>query len=322
MNRTMRKWTKAALAAMLVAGAGFNVQAQNVQDGSVWAPAGTKVDGKLTEWGQGLAASNKTTLLNYTLANDDKNIYLVVKSTDQMNNRKILAGGITLSINTEGKKKEEDAYALTFPVINRENMRNSFGRRGNGGPGQGSSSTPDSSAIANMRTALDEAKDINIRGFKDIPDSVISIYNEYSIKAAVSYDDSGNFIYELSVPLKLMGLKVGDTKQLAYNLKVNGVQFNRNRENRDNNGGGQGGGRGGFGGGGNGGGGNGGGGNGGGGFGGGGGGGGRGFGGGGGGRGFGGGGGGRGGFGGGGATMADMFNPTDFWGKYTLAKKQ
>lgn len=161
--------------------------------------------------------------------------------------------------------------------------------------------------MAGMRNVLSGAKELHIRGFKDIPDSVLSIYNEYSIKAAVSYDENGNFIYELAIPLKLMGLRAGDGKQLAYNLKVNGIQFNRNRnENRDGGENGGGGGRGGFGGGGEGGGG--------------------GFGGGnrGGGRGFGGGGGGgfggRGGFGG--MNMADMFNPTDFWAKYTLAKKQ
>ena len=123
----------------------------------------------------------------------------------------------------------------------------------------------------------------------------------------MGYDPIGNYDYEAAIPLKLLNLSPNDTKEIAYNIKVNGIEipanFNPNGggfggNNGGGNGGAAGGGNGGGAGGGNG----------------------------------GGGGGGRGGRGGGGGGAPagpggpggrnpEMYSPTDFWGKYTLAKK-
>lgn len=139
----------------------------------------------------------------------------------------------------------------------------------------------DSASRERRKQQLSLVKEIKVSGFKQIPDSLISIYNEYNILAAASFDEQGSFIYELAVPLSALGLQEGG-KEIAYNLKVNGLQF----RGGGNFGGGPGGG-------------------------------------------FGGGqGGGFGGPPGGGAAPGSRggfdpsaFLPTDFWGKYSLAKK-
>jgi hypothetical protein len=275
----------------------------SVQAAAVWAPDKVKIDGKLDEWNDSFQAYNKATKLFYTLANDDKNLYLVVKSTDVQNNTKVMSGGITLTINTADKKKEDNAYSVTFPIVARANMRGLRRPRGSS-----QNTVMDSASIAEAAEARKQAiasiKEISVLGFKDITDTLISIYNEYSIKAAVGYDDQGDFQYELALPLKLLNISTANPKEFAYNIRVNGMQINR--RGGGGNGGGRNGGAGGNGGGAGGGGGNGGGGGGGG------------RGGGGGGGGFGGGGGG---FGGGNPDMNDLLTPTDFWGKYTLIKK-
>jgi len=266
----------------------------NVQQGNAWAPASVKVDGKITDWGTSLKAYNKTVRLWYTVANDDKNIYLAVESTDMDNNTKILAGGISFTVNTAGKKKDKDAFIVTFPLISRTGGgHGGRGRRGGGFGGQ--QDTPDTAAIlAQQKQSLATAKEISALGFKDITDTLISIYNEYGIKAAANIDDKGNFVYELSIPLKMLEITADNQKEMAYDIKVNGLQLNVNMKNIMLGGGGGGG-----------------------------------FavaGGGGGGR-NGGGGGGGGGFGGGSAfgggrnnsDVDDLTSPTDFWGKYTMA---
>lgn len=304
---------------------------KDVQEVSLWAPAGVKADGKLIEWNDSFQAFNKATKLFYTISNDEKNVYLAIKSTDPMNNNKILAGGITIAVNTEGKKKVENTYSITYPVVA---PLISIQRGGNpGGGGQGGRITMniggggaaggaggmrammggapgepvDSAMLAARKKALLAYKEIKVAGFKDIADSLISLYNEHGIKTMANYDAEGNFLYEVAIPLKLMGLSAGSTNDLAYNVKVNGLQI-PNLQNMANNidmagGGGLGGGGadpGGPGGGprvvtggirm-----------NGGGGF---------------------AGGGGGGPRGGGGAfNFQEMISPSDFWGKYTLAKK-
>jgi len=286
-------------------------QKKDVQPTNLRAPEGIKVDGKLNEWGYDFQAYNKTTKLYYTMANDDKNLYLVVKIKDKIDINKALGGGISLLINTADKKKDKDAFTITFPM---PPPRASGGGRGGmrGMRGGNQSQTPeqiDSASRASHKTALGLIREIGVLGFKDITDSTISIYNEYGIKAAAGFDEEDAFVSELSIPLKLLALNADEPKEFAYNIKANGINSGRNRGNGggDNggegggfNGGGMGGGRngggGGFGGGGFGGGGrNGGGGN----------------------------GGGR--LGGGNnnsmvTTMEELMTATDFWGKYTLAK--
>ena len=298
---------------------GSQAKLKDVQAASVWAPTGTKTDAKLSEWNDSFQAFNKSTKLYYTVANDAKFVYLVIKSTDATATNKIMMGGITLTVNTEGKKKTESAYSITYPVV----ARPSFGQRGaggmmGGGPGGAGGGAanmrsmqtmmeggkPDSAVIAMRRQSLVAAKEIKVSGFKDIPDSLISLYNEYSLKAAANYDNDGNFLYEMAIPIKLMGLSPESTQELAYNVKLNGLtipNFNRGDDMAGGPGGAPGPGAGGAPGG------------------------------------FGGPGGGapgggirmNGGFAGsggggprgGGVNFQEMISPTDFWGKYTLAKK-
>ncbi len=195
---------------------------KNVQVTSVWAPASVKIDGKLNEWEDNFQAYNKSTKLFYTISNNEKYLYLAITCTDPQNNTKIAAGGITLLINTEGKKKEKDAFSITYPVISSSGS----GRRGRGGFRQQQTGGTDTAAVnAARRQFIASSKEIKVFGFKDVEDTLISIYNEYGIKTGISYDTLGNYNYELAIPLRLLGLTSGDAREIAYDIKVNGLQI-------------------------------------------------------------------------------------------------
>ena len=200
---------------------------KTVQATSVWAPVNVKIDGKLTEWEDNFQAYNKSTRLFYTLSNNDKYLYLAITSTDAGNNTKIAAGGITLTINTEGKKKDKGAFILTYPVINRTS------RRGGGRAGRQQAGTTDTAAIAAAhRQFIAASKEIKVLGFKDVDDTLISIYNEYGIKTAIGYDTLGNYCYELAIPLKMLGISADGTSEIAYNIKVNGLEIANNDQEK------------------------------------------------------------------------------------------
>ncbi|MDB5155364.1 MAG: hypothetical protein JWR50_71 [Mucilaginibacter sp.] len=214
---------------------------KNVQTESILAAASVKIDGKLKEWPAGFQAYNKGTHLYYTMANDEQNLYLVIRTTDATTNAKITAGGITLAINTAGQKKEEGAYSLTYPIIQRPQgppggmtgppapgsgpRTMTFIGGPPGGSGSGQSGADSAMLKAAHERVVNNAKEIKVSGFKDIQDSLIAIYNDYKIKAAIDYDKDNAFVYELAIPLKLMGLD-GDKKDFAYNIKLNGLQLN------------------------------------------------------------------------------------------------
>jgi len=254
---------------------------KSVQAAGLWAVPNVKIDGNIAEWSNNFQAYNKAVKLYYTLANDEKYLYLVAKSTDVTNNAKIAAGGITLNINTNDKKSDKDAFNITYPVVGRAVGRGGRGRGAFGGGRDGGVPLSDSAAKAATEEAhkqfIEAAKEIKVLGFKDITDTLISIYNEYSIKALVGYDDQGSLTCEVAIPLKALGLSADAPKEFTYQIMLSGIPAPTT----------------------------------------------GGFGGGGGGRGGRGGGGGRSGAGGGRNNIdyQELLAPTDFWGKYTLAKK-
>src|ERR1700761_4726058 len=70
-------------------------------------PADIKIDGDLKDWGDSLRYFNADKKIYYTLANDKDNLYMVVRVNDRTEQIRIIRAGLTLSINTKGKKKEE-----------------------------------------------------------------------------------------------------------------------------------------------------------------------------------------------------------------------
>jgi hypothetical protein len=217
---------------------------KDVQPGSVLAPSPIKIDGKLNEWKGDFQAYNRATRILYILSNDDKNIYLTAKSTDFTTTAKIIAGGITLTINTDGKKKEKDGYSITFPVIEHPErlaggMSNRFENRNAGADTQLMRAVHERTIIA--------AKQIKVLGIKSIPDTIISIYNEHGIKTAINFDGA-DMTFEMAVPLKLLNLSTADGKEFAYNITLSGFQMEGMRGRGGPPGGGGGGGGGGAGG--------------------------------------------------------------------------
>lgn len=198
-----------------------NKKLNTVQMGSVLAPEKVKIDGKLNEWNNGFKAYNRNTRLLYILSNDDKNMYLVVKSTDFTTKAKIIAGGVNLIVNTEGKKKDKDAPSVTFPVIEHPerlggNISDRFENRNAGVDTELMHQLHERTIIA--------AKQIRVLGIKAITDTLISIYNTDGIKTALNFDTDGGLTLEMAVPLKYLNLTVDNTREMSYHIVLDGFQ--------------------------------------------------------------------------------------------------
>jgi len=87
-----------------------NAQKQpQVQEVSIRAPDNVKIDGKITEWPNPfqtvknndiyLSAYNSSSRVYYTVANDDKNLYFVIRGLGTGVANKMLAGGLTITIS-------------------------------------------------------------------------------------------------------------------------------------------------------------------------------------------------------------------------------
>ncbi len=173
-----------------------------------------RVDAKLSDWGDTLLNVDKSTGLQYQIANDDRSIFIAVKALEQRDINKIMGGGLTVSINTEGKKRA--GAFITFPAINQAVLAAMFR---NIMRSQGQNQPPNTDAIRSKM--IENAKEIYVNGFKEITEDTISIYNEYGIRAALNFDDKGHLIYEMAFPKSLYPIL--SDKDFLLSIKVNGI---------------------------------------------------------------------------------------------------
>jgi hypothetical protein len=215
----------------LVFGIGLRAGAQklpNVQTESVKAPADIKIDGKVDEWNNQFKAYNHSTEVYYTLSNDDQHLYLALQATIPDVVNKIIAGGITLTIQKSDKKNDKRGVSITYPIYEKNN-RPTLGithrvSMENGVTHTETSSPPmnDSTINARNKQLRDKSKYIGVTGLPGL-DTLISIYNENGIRTGQLMDSKGAYTYELSVDLKLLGLSANEVSKFAYHLVLNGV---------------------------------------------------------------------------------------------------
>ena len=194
----------------------------NKQEASFKAPTNVKIDGKAVEWGD-FKAYNSATEVYYTIANDDKNLYLVVRATDAVASRKIIAGSITFSVSATGVDAVKGGTTVTYPLFDRKampaiNLRNRAAIIAR-------AAAVDSFVLASNKEFAKNAKQIKLTGIKATGDTLISIYNEEGIMAAGSFDNPLAYTYELALPLKHLHKPVTKGSLLNYNIKLNGSAY-------------------------------------------------------------------------------------------------
>jgi hypothetical protein len=212
---------KLSLSAGLLLGFAVNTSAQSEQHSSNMAPTPGKIiiDGNLNDWSDSLRYYNPDKKLNYTLANDQQNIYLAIKFNDRTEQERIMRAGLTWSVNPKGKKK--DAYSLTFPAAEQNGVQVPALPKPEG------DDTPEQHERMNrdeMRKArLTQLRNMKVTGFKDIDYDIITTTNSYGFKAALNFDDEGNLTYEASIPLKFFDADDIAKNEWAFNIKINGI---------------------------------------------------------------------------------------------------
>ena len=194
----------------------------NVQQVSLRAPANVKIDGKATEWDGKFEAYNKNTQIYYTISNNADNLYLTVQVTDLTIIKKVLAAGITFTINQANKQKDSTTTAFSYPFYSRDQKLITIDDQLISGAKPGDSFQFDSLAKAYNTQITTVFKLIGTIGLKGINDNFVSIYNEEGIKAASCFNKDLLYSYELAIPLKLLGYKANGSTKFNYNIQTNG----------------------------------------------------------------------------------------------------
>jgi hypothetical protein len=142
----------------------------------------------------------------YCFSNDDKNMYVDIKITESIEQSKVLQMGLILWVNTDGKSRK--ITGIRYP-IGAKNLRTIRGRG-------------EAQSILNQETPLSLANTIELIGFKDIGPNRIPSNNTDNFRGWVKYDNDGNLLYSMTIPLAKLpaGTKSSNGKASLMNIAI------------------------------------------------------------------------------------------------------
>lgn len=216
LKLVIRYWPAILLPAMVTCASAQKLP--SVQKDAVYAPK-VKTDGKATEWGDKFSAHNNATGLFYTLANDEENLYLLMRTDQYSSVKKAFYNGITLSIKGADKRSEAK---ITYPLVAMTDHTEIVL------PLYDKQARTDSILPVVNEWIGKAAKKIAVAGLKDITEPDISVYNDLGIKAAALIDANRAATFEIQIPLKHIRHLINADGSFDYSIMVNGIQLKPN----------------------------------------------------------------------------------------------
>lgn len=160
------------------------------QSGS-WQQRPIVIDGSDSDWTKPLLFNSGKEQLNYTVSNDQDNLYILVSTRSGQEQQKIIQGGLTVWINSQGEKDEATSVGIGFPLDSRKNRERNLLAEAR--PGQ----------YKNKPITLDDLNEYALYGFRNgaIENYQYGQNNDEGVQVRIDFNREGDLIYEASVPL-------------------------------------------------------------------------------------------------------------------------
>jgi hypothetical protein len=169
------------------------------------------MDGDDSDWESAISFYDESSGLMYSVANDDENLYVLVKATAQAAMVKFTMGGVELWVSADGKEKRKTGIKYPIPLSWEERM-----------------SSRDRNATREERRNNENErtyKTMEVRGFDNIKDKIYAV-DELDVKAEYS-GKNGNSIVEYKIPLALFCKpeQINGDNVFAIGVVLNGMQM-------------------------------------------------------------------------------------------------
>ena len=172
---------------------------------STWAKNKVVIDGQPYEWNLPLKNYDNVTGLFFDLENDGTNLYLCFQTKNEMNEEKILRSGMKIILSSKINGKHKSIIDFPLPASKLPESKDEV--------------KPDPLSPHENRHASMLEKDtlMEVKGFTS-KDGIISSRDVSSIHAAINWDSSRVFTYELAIPLVEMFGSGYDLKDLSKGI--------------------------------------------------------------------------------------------------------
>lgn len=185
--------------------------AQQDTQGVSWQKQPLTIDGSDSDWVKPLPGIESAEKLTYAMTNDADNLYVLISTKDQAEQNKILSGGMTVWINNQGDKTNDEAIGLGFPLdphSNREKQLMAEARP---------------QVYKDRSAKLDDADEYELYGFsrgEPIQHFNYGDTNSAGVEVRMNYNASGDLVYEAKVPLKAVFSRGNNIHYAGRNVAI------------------------------------------------------------------------------------------------------
>jgi hypothetical protein len=163
--------------------------------------------GNTADWGEDVQYDPKSRFI-YKVSNDDNNIYLMLKVPDESVQRKILALGLGVWIDTTNSKKEK--FGIRYPMGHTVSPIRNFS----------DDNKPDERKPEPLKDRLlEESLQLELIGFNHVESNILYL-GESRIKPALAIDKDNALIYECTLPIAYFFRNKHSTKLISIGFST------------------------------------------------------------------------------------------------------
>ena len=225
------------VAFLLAAGCSSSRQSEGsekTQPKAIWQSQPLAIDGNDDDWVKPLPYVVHEESVNYSISNDNRNLYILLATSSRQEQQKIIQGGMSVWINTKGDKSNGDAVGIGYPLDDRND------------PDRKLMEDAQPQRYQNKTVTLADKRSYSLYGFGK--DSAIRNYtygdsNSVGVVMRMDYNNKGDLIYEVSIPLQALypghdPVTAYTTHDLAVGIWIEGLPPSAHVPREGGNGGG------------------------------------------------------------------------------------
>ena len=163
-----------------------------------WQAQPVVIDGDNKEWPSPYPNYDSKGKIAYATSNDRKYVYITMETGDELTQVKILRAGMTVSIDTSGKK--EPQFSINYPLANDNEMlelpQPSRGEKG---------AHMEKQLTHQIKKLMEQANQFTLEGFSNCSGGfAVSQNTPCGIRVRASIDEYSELVWEAAIPVKAL----------------------------------------------------------------------------------------------------------------------
>jgi len=167
-----------------------------------WQSEPIVIDGDSKDWPSPYPNYDAKAMVAYATSNDRRNLYITMETGDEMTQMKILKQGMTVSIDTNGKKDAE--FSISYPLQN-DNEPMDVGKAGYGVKKGEQQHSLEKKMEQRISKNAEGATQLSLDGFKGCNGGFMTTQtNPCGIKVIAKIDEYKELVWEAVIPFKAL----------------------------------------------------------------------------------------------------------------------